>query len=80
MKDTFLQFSDTNKGKKKELVLKAYGVFTENLKGSTLLSDSEECMKVVRDLPTQVDLNVSMTERMLTLGMYNSQSTFTRYG
>jgi hypothetical protein len=32
--DTFLQFSDTNEGKKKQVRLKAYCVFTEKLEGN----------------------------------------------
>jgi hypothetical protein len=45
LKDTFLQFIDTNEGKKKQVRLKAYGVFTGKLEGTTLLFDSEIAQK-----------------------------------
>jgi hypothetical protein len=42
LNDTFLQFSDTNEGKKKQVRLKAYCVLKDKLEGTTLLSDSEK--------------------------------------
>jgi hypothetical protein len=45
LKYTFLKLSDTNKGKKKEVRLKAYSVFTDKLEGNHIKLTTEMAQK-----------------------------------